>query len=97
MLSNMLFGFRNRIFCQPSQIPKTIIINGNVTARRIHQRLETLRPFWSKSKNVVLRIAETNVPGRKNIVTAAIVIMEEESRCVCSATLAVDEAIDIFV
>jgi hypothetical protein len=41
----------------------------------------------------VLRIADTNVPGKKNMVTAAMVIIDEESRCVCSATFAVEEAI----
>jgi ABC-type anion transport system duplicated permease subunit len=46
---------------------------------------------------VVLKIADINVPGRNSIVTAAIVIMDAESRCVCSATLAVDAAICVLV
>jgi hypothetical protein len=33
------------------------------------------------------------VPGRKTIVTAASVIMEAESRCVCSAIFAVSSAV----
>jgi hypothetical protein len=35
----------------------------------------------------VLRIPEMNVPGKNNIVIAAIVIIDAESRWVCSATL----------
>lgn len=57
-----------------------------VAASRIHHCRDTLIPSLSKSKNVVLSTAETNVPGRKSIVIAAIVIIDAESRCVCSAT-----------
>lgn len=35
------------------------------------------------------------VLGRKTMVTAAIVIMDAESRCVCSATLAVEVTISV--
>ena len=57
-----------------------------VAASRIHHCCDTLIPSLLKSKNVVLSTAETNVPGRKSIVIAAIVIIDAESRCVCSAT-----------
>jgi hypothetical protein len=38
-----------------------------------------------------------NVPGKNNIVIAAIVIIDEESRCVCRATSAVEVAIWVLV
>jgi hypothetical protein len=71
---------------QYSHMQKTRIVRGIVAASRIHHLRETLIPSLSKSKNVVLSTAETNVPGRKSIVIAAIVIIDAESRCVCSAT-----------
>ena len=59
--------------------------------------VETLRPSGWCSKKVVLKIADTNVPGKNNMVTAAMVIMEVESRCVCLASLAVLAAICVLV
>jgi hypothetical protein len=71
---------------QYNHVPKTRTVRGMVVTSRIHHWRETLKPSLSKSKKVVLRIAETNVPGRKNMVIAAMVIIDAESRCVCSAT-----------
>ena len=42
-------------------------------------------------------LTEIKVPGKKSIVSTAMVIMEELSRSVCCATLAVRSAILVFV
>lgn len=62
-------------------------------ANNIHHWLETCNPPLPNSKRLVETIVQTNVPGRNSIVTAAIVIIEAESRCVCSAIFAVSTAV----
>jgi len=67
---------------QPSQIANTKIVNGIVVTNNIHHLTDTCSPSSLYSKNFVLKMAEIKVPGKKNMVTAAIVIMDAESRCV---------------
>lgn len=71
---------------QINQTPITIAVRTNIAGPKIHDSLETCGPSPPKPKNVLLMIDEMKVPGRNSNVSAAIVIMEAESRCVCSAT-----------
>lgn len=71
----------------------TRIVRGIAAAKRTHHLSDTASPCSPKSKKFVLTIVQMNVPGRKTIVTAASVIMEAESRCVCSAIFAVSSAV----
>jgi len=59
--------------------------------------VDSPRALVPLSKKTVLKIEQINVPGRKNIVTAAIVIIDELSRCVAIDILEVRLAISKFV
>lgn len=85
-----------RILCHPTQIPNTTNVSGIAAANKIHHCSDTCKPSFPKSKRLVETIVQTNVPGRNSIVTAAIVIIEAESRCVCSAIIAVSAAVRWF-
>lgn len=73
------------------------MVKGIVTASKTHHFRDTCSSVSPKSKNVVLNIAEMNVPGRKSMVIAAMVIIEAESRWVCFATSAVEVAIFLLI
>jgi len=57
---------------------------------------EILTPLSSKVKKTVLKMVATKVPGRKNMVTAAMVIIAALSRWVRWASSAVNSAIAWF-
>jgi hypothetical protein len=78
VVSSSSFGLR--ILSHINQTTKTNMVKGIVTASKTHHFFDTCNSVSPKSKNVVLKIAEMNVPGKKSIVIAAIVIIEAESR-----------------